>query len=98
MPGFLNILFWRCSALPLPLISTAFGAVAEKGFWLCLILVHLDLRIDSMDTGTEVYKLPVGKHSEHVLMQFIAALSIIPLLRNYLEGILFCWGNEQNSM
>lgn len=33
--------------------------------------------LDSRDTGTEVYKLPVGKHSEHVLMQFIPALGII---------------------
>lgn len=31
--------------------------------------------MDSTDTGTEVCELPVGKHSEHVLMQFIPALN-----------------------
>lgn len=46
--------------------------------------------MDSRDTGTEVYKLPVGKHSERVLMQLIPDLGIIPLLGNCLEGILFC--------
>lgn len=91
MPAFLNILFWRSNALPMPFITAAFGAVAQEDLWLCLILPH-------SGTGTEVSKLPVGKHSEHVLMQFIPALSITPLLRNFLEGILFCWGNEQTSM
>lgn len=43
MHGFLNILFWRCNALPMPFVTTAFGAVVQKDLWLCLILVHLDL-------------------------------------------------------
>lgn len=75
MHGFLNILFWRCNALPMPFFTTAFGAVAQKDLWLC---TSGSAALDSRDTGIEVYKLPVGQHSKHVLMQFIPALGIIP--------------------
>lgn len=34
--------------------------------------------VSSRGSGTRVHKLPVGKHSEHVLRQSISALGIVP--------------------